>query len=147
MIRRLIGAGMLLLAACATEPDPALVVSGTVRSAATQAPIAGARVELRYRAPFSPTTVFIATAPTRSDGTFSLEIREQPGHNFHNCSLLHLEVTAPGFIENSWVPIGGADSPACEAGEVEVAPITLLPAESELSATSPCDTSACRRAE
>ena len=37
MIRRLIGAGMLLLAACATEPDPALVVSGTVRSAATQA--------------------------------------------------------------------------------------------------------------
>ncbi len=131
MIRWFCLAAAVLLSACATEPEPVLMVLGTVHSRATQAPIAGARVVLRYREPFAAfnDAVFLEAATTRDDGGFDIAVVPQPGHNLRNCLLLHLEVSAPGFNGQGCIPIGGADSPQCEAGAVQVPPIVLVPSD------------------
>ncbi len=124
-------AGVVLLAACSTEPEPALTISGIVRSEATQTPVAGATVGLGFRSAFSPTTQILINVTTGSDGRFLIETGPPPGYSHPNCATLHLEVSAPGHISETWVPIGGADSPACDAGMVEVGPIELHLDDSE----------------
>lgn len=93
-----LAAGLVAVAmSCATEPEPRLRISGTVQSAATGAPIAGALVELWFGTYFSPDRVLRDTT-TDSSGRFVLEIGPPPGYSFPNCSTLHLEVKAVGFM-------------------------------------------------
>jgi len=102
-----------------TAQEARLQVAGHVRSSVNNASIAGARVELWFAAFGQPSRMLRAT-DTDVSGAFALEIGPPPGYAFPNCSTLHLEVSASGFVLAPLVGIGAYDSPECRAGAVTV---------------------------
>jgi hypothetical protein len=127
-------ATLVLLAAC-TDPEPTLQITGVVLSAETGSPIAGAHVELWFRAAFDPATQILSEATTGIRGRFSMVIGPPPGYAYANCLTLKLAVSAPGYYGfGPYASIGGADDPDCKAGAIEVPPIRLNPAPAVPSA-------------
>jgi hypothetical protein len=124
--RLLLSAMAALAVACGTEPEPRLRITGQVTSAATGSGIPGARVELWFGFPYQSPFMLQATS-TDGAGAFSLDIGPPGGYSAPNCSTLHLEVTAAGFVPNPQVGIGPFDSPECRAGAVTLT-VSLTPA-------------------
>lgn len=130
-IRPTLACAMLLaLAACdITGSGHPLTISGTVRSAATAAPIAGARVEI-YSNPFIGEGYRMKTVETDAQGRYTARIEEQRSYAEPNCAAMALWVTAHGYAAggpaNGRPGIGSEQDPLCESGTVTV-DVSLTP--------------------
>lgn len=122
----LLAIGFMSAIACGTEPESRLRINGHVMSSVTDAGIPNARVELWF-ATFTQGPLMLQATTTDSTGAFGLDIGPPPGYGTPNCSTLHLEVSAEGFLPAPLVGIGTWDSPECRAGVVTLT-IPLTPA-------------------
>ena len=119
-------ASLLLLAACLTEPDPTLEITGTILSAESDTPIVGAAVVLLYQELFDPQILPVRYDTTAVHGRFSMVIGPPPGSATPSCATLRLAVSAPGYSDYyTLFPIGTTDDPDCTGGVFEVPPIRL----------------------
>lgn len=119
-------ASLLLLAACLTEPDPTLEITGTILSADSDTPIAGAAIVLLFQAIFDPQILPVKYDTTGVLGRFSMVIGPPPGSATPSCETLRLAVSAPGYSDYyTFLPIGTTDDPDCRGGVFEVPPIRL----------------------
>lgn len=95
-------------------------VSGVVRSAELSAPIHGAVVRIDFVEPFGTRRTPMATATTGVDGRYQVSLGAPPGYAYVNCSVLEVEVSAPGYI-TTWMPLEWVVSrEECHSGAVSL---------------------------
>ena len=129
----LAGAVLAGLAGCMdiTGSGHPIVFSGTVRNAATQAPVPNATVEV-YSNPFIGEGYRMESVKTDAQGRYTARIEEQRTYAKPNCAAMSMWVTADGYVAGGPLPrgtgLGTAQDPYCDSGSatVDVA-LTPLP--------------------
>jgi hypothetical protein len=114
---------LLALAACDvfTGSGHPLHVEGTVVSATTNQPVAGATVEIGWGGNiFVSETGSLPPRTTDAQGRFTARIEKMEGYAFPNCAAAGVRVTAPGYLMAEAGLEGPLDDETCTSGHATV---------------------------
>lgn len=107
--------------------SPPLRIEGTVLSATTQQPIAGATVSIGYSNILNGASGSLPDRATDAQGRFTAQIDEIRGYARPNCAAVSVRASAPGYHDSGIASIDGpADDPTCMKGRGTVE-ISLTP--------------------
>ncbi len=120
---------LLALAACDVlgSDERPLHVEGTVVSAVTKQPVAGAKVEIGWGGNlFVSATGRLPPRTTDAQGRFTARIDRMEGYAWPNCTAAGVTVTAAGYAEARAGLDGPREDPACNSGRTSVS-VELTP--------------------
>ncbi len=122
----LIAAATLASAACSSDGDASVRLSGTVREAETNAAVAGASVGIWSFVPGEPSTR-LGLATSDAGGQYAVTARPAPGYAAANCAVMRAVVSAPGYVTLDLPLELVVDTQACSRTAAATANFTLYP--------------------